>query len=114
MSKINVYKNDPNDNFYNDNPIVARVNYNERLDYWDGSNWTNGGLGMHKGITKLRKPADPEKPYVIIIGSQWQGSPDYGYIVSSEAAVQEILKFGDQEESWVWPELKKIIDEITD
>jgi hypothetical protein len=47
---------------------------------------------MHKGVTKL---ADGR--YVIIIGSQWQGSKDYGYVVSAEEALQEILK-GHSEE----------------
>ena len=67
--------------------VVARVRYNQDLDYWDGSNHVNGGTGMHKGITKLK-----DGRYVIIIGSQWQGSTDYGYIVSAKEALQEILK----------------------
>ena len=67
--------------------VVARVRYNQDLDYWDGSNHVNGGTGMHKGITKLK-----DGRYVIIIGSQWQGSKDYAYIVSAEEALQEILK----------------------
>ena len=67
--------------------VVARVRYNQDLDYWDGNNNTNGGIGMHKGITKLK-----DGRYVIIIGSQWQGAKDYAYIVSAEEALQEILK----------------------
>ena len=48
---------------------------------------TNGGTGYHKGITKLK-----DGSYVIIRGTQWQGERDYGYIVSPEEALQEILK----------------------
>ena len=80
MSNVNVYESE----FCNE--IVARVKYNEKLDYWNGRNWGNGGLGMHKGITRLK-----DGRFVIIIGSQKQGSKDYAYIVSKEEALQEIL-----------------------
>jgi hypothetical protein len=73
---------------------------------------------MHKGFTKLRKPADPDRPYVIIIGSQWQGSKDFGYIVSAKEAVQEILKSGNTEVADKYPELKAelkaMIEEMTE
>lgn len=88
--------------------VVARVRYNNLLDYWDGRNWTNGGTGMHKGITKLK-----DGRYVIIIGSQWQGAKDYGYIVTPEEALQEILRSGNTEllESERFAELKKLREE---
>lgn len=87
---INVYKlkKDCYGGFY-DNEIIARVKYRSNLDCWNGSNWQNGGTGMHKGITRLNREG---KPFVIIIGSQWQGDRDYGYIVSDKEALQEILK----------------------
>ncbi|MEW9110046.1 MAG: hypothetical protein AB2374_11910 [Cytobacillus gottheilii] len=66
--------------------VVARVKYNETLDYWDGHNWTNGGVGRHLGITKLK-----DGRYVLIFGTQWQGENDYGVIVSPEKALNEIL-----------------------
>jgi hypothetical protein len=89
--------------------VVARVRYNNALDYWDGSNWTNGGTGMHKGITKLK-----DGRYVVIIGSQWQGARDYGYIVTPEEALQEILRSGNTEllESKRFAELKKLQEEL--
>ena len=71
--------------------ILARVRYNSLLDYWDGGSFTNGGVGMHKGITRLK-----DGRYVIIISSQWQGSRDYGYIVPAEEALQEILESGNE------------------
>ena len=66
--------------------IVARVRYNAELDFWDGRNWSNGGTGYHKGITKLR-----DGRYVIIIGTQWQGQKDWAYVVAESEALQEIL-----------------------
>ena len=75
---INVY--DSNDN------IVGQVSYNTNLDYWDGRNYTNGGTGLHKGLTRLANG-----DYVLIHGSQWQGSSDHAEIISEEQALQEIL-----------------------
>jgi hypothetical protein len=72
--------------------VIARVRYNDDLDYWDGNNFTNGGTGRHKGITKLK-----DGRYVIIIDSQWQGASDYAYVVSPEEAVQEILNAGKED-----------------
>ena len=87
--------------------VVARVRYNQDLDYWDGSNNTNGGTGMHKGFTKLK-----DGRYVIIIGSQWQGAKDYAYIVSAEEALQEILKSdnGQLLDTKKFVELKKLYE----
>jgi len=113
MTKVNVYLNDPNQIGF-DQEVIARVKYNERLDYWDGRNNTNGGTGMHKGITKLKKPIDPERPYVIIIGSQWQGAVDYAYCVDAQEAVSEICRSGDTESDWLWPELKQLIADLED
>ena len=111
--KVKVYDENPIESmqgFYGD--YCAMVKYNSRLDYWDGSNWANGGLGMHKGITRLRRETDT--PYVIIIGSQWQGAVDYGYCVTAEDAAQEIIRAGRVDEHWVWPEIRAIIEEMDD
>jgi hypothetical protein len=88
--------------------VIARVRYNDILDRWDGSNWSNGGMGMHKGITRLK-----DGRYVVIIGSQWQGARDYGYIVSPEEALQEILQSENDDllETKRFAELKKLRDE---
>ena len=103
MSNVNVYESE----FCNE--IVARVKYNEKLDYWDGRNRGNGGLGKHKGITKLK-----DGRFVIIIGSQMQGSKDYAYIVSKEEALQEVLKSGNLEllEEQKFAELKTLYDKL--
>ena len=101
--RVNVYEGEE----YREQ-VVARVRYNDALDYWDGSNWTKGGMGMHKGITRLK-----DGRYVIIIGSQWQGARDYGYVVSPEEALQEILRSGNEEllESKRFADLKKLQEE---
>jgi hypothetical protein len=79
--RVNVYESEESDE------VVSRVRYNSDLDYWDGRNWTNGGTGRHKGITKLK-----DGRYVIIHGTQWQDEKDKAYIVSPEEAIQEILR----------------------
>ena len=101
--RINVYEGEE----YREQ-VVARVRYNNALDYWDGSNWTNGGVGMHKGITKLK-----DGRYVIIIGSQWQGAKDYGCIVTPEEALQEVLQSGNEYllDTEKYAELKKLQEE---
>ena len=98
--RVNVY--DGNNN------VVARVRYNSCLDYWDGRNWTNGGVGRHKGLTKLR-----DGRYVLIHGTDWQGEKDWAEIISPEQALQEILKSGNTEllETKKFAELKKLYEE---
>lgn len=98
--RVNVY-----DNEYLEGNVIARVRYNAVLDYWDGRNWSNGGVGMHKGLTKLR-----DGRYVIIVGTQWQGERDYGYVVTADEALQEILRSGNTEllETKKFAELKEL------
>lgn len=85
--RINVYEGEQGQE-----RVIARVRYNQLLDSWDGNNWCNGGHGLHKGITRLR-----DGRWVILIGSQWQGARDYGYVVSPGDALQEVLKSGNLE-----------------
>lgn len=77
--RVNVYDGDDD--------VIARVRYNTDLDYWDGRNWTNGGTGKHKGITKLK-----DGRYVLIHGTDWEGEKDWAEVISAEQALQEILK----------------------
>jgi len=71
--------------------VVARVEYNSDLDYWDGRNNICGSVGRHKGITRLKKT----KQFVLIHGTQWQGERDYAEIISDKQAYQEIVKSGN-------------------
>jgi hypothetical protein len=92
---------------FDDEEIIGHVKPNSNLDYWDGHNWTNGGTGLHKGLTRLKNGN-----YVIIITSQWQGSKDYGFLVSEREALQEILKSGRMEllEEKKFKDLKDFMD----
>jgi len=74
-------------NVYENNEVIARVRYNSNLDFWDGRNWSNGGVGRHKGLTKLK-----DGRYVLIHGTDWQGEKDWAEVISAEAALQEILR----------------------
>ena len=97
MSKVNVYDDNGD--------IVARVEYNDNLDHWDGSNWTSGSTGRHLGLTKLQ-----DGSYVLIHGTQWQGERDHAEIVSADQALQEILQSGNAEllEERRFSELKEL------
>lgn len=92
--RVNVY------NEYRDQ-VIGRVRYNADLDYWDGRNFSNGGVGKHKGIARLK-----DGRYVIIYGTQWQGEKDYALVVDDNTALQEILKSGNEH----LLELKKFLD----
>ena len=74
-------------NVYEDEEVIGRVRYNANLDYWNGSNWTNGSTGRHMGLTKLQ-----DGRYVLIHGTQWQGEKDSAEIVSADEALQEIMR----------------------
>ena len=100
--RVNVYA----DEFMEE--VIARVRYNQNLDYWNGRNWQNGGMGRHKGITKLK-----DGRYVLIHGTDWQGERDYAYVVDADEALQEILKSGNTEllDTKKFAELKKLYEE---
>ena len=104
--RVNVYENQHG--LFLNGEVIARVRYNTNLDYWDGRNWQNGGVGRHKGITKLK-----DGRYVIIIGTDWQGERDYAYVVDADEALQEILKSQNLDllETKKFKELKKIYNE---
>jgi len=72
--------------------IIGQVKYNNDLDFWDGSNYTAGGVGNHLGITKLK-----DGRFVLIHGTQWQGRQDYAEVVSDLYALQEIIRTGHEE-----------------
>ncbi len=88
--------------------VIAMVEANNNLDWWDGSNWTCGSTGRHKGLTRL---ADGR--YVLIHTTQWQGERDYAEIISEKRALQEILKADAVEllEEPKFTELKKLWEE---
>ena len=95
---------------YENEEIIARVKYNKNLDYWDGNNWTCGGTGLHKGLTKLKKSGK----YVLIHGSQWQGSKDYAEVISKKEAVQEIINSSNEKLFDKFPELREFMEKELD
>lgn len=99
MSKVNVYDEDGS--------AVARVEYNEKLDFWDGRNWTSGSAGYHEGITKLR-----DGSFVLIHGSQWQNDRSSAEIVTPETALDAILRSGNTNilEEKKFSELKTLME----
>lgn len=74
-------------NVMDEDMVVARVQYNTCLDFWDGRNWSCGSTARHKGLTRLRNG-----DYVLIRGTDWQGEKDYAYVISEKEALNEILK----------------------
>lgn len=103
MSKVNVYEG------LGGYGIVARVERNDILDYWDGSNWTSGSTGHHLGITRLR-----DGRYVLIYGTQWQGERDSAEVVTDEEALQAILRSDHEEllDKAKFAPLKKLADKM--
>ena len=99
--RVNVYA----DEFMEE--VIARVRYNQNLDFWDGRNFTCGSTGRHKGLTKLK-----DGRYVLIHGTQWQGEKDYAIVISAEQALQEILKSGNYDllETKKFRELKELYE----
>lgn len=88
--------------------VIAMVEANNNLDWWDGSNWTCGSTGRHKGLTRLS-----DGRYVLIHTTQWQGERDYAEIISEKQALQEILEADAVEllEEPKFAELKKLWEE---
>ncbi len=91
-----------------DGEVIGQVAYNQDLDYWDGNNWTSGGTGHHKGLTRL-----VTGEYVLIHGTDWQGQQDYAEVITPEQALQEILKAGATEllDKPMFKELAKLREE---
>ena len=83
--------------------IVGQVDYNDNLDFWDGSNYTSGSTGRHKGLARLE-----DGRFVLIHGTQWQGERDHAEVITKKQAVQEILESGNEELFEKFPELDEV------
>ena len=86
--------------------IIGEVEYTDNLDHWDGSNYTSGSTGRHKGLARWNDK------YVLVHGTQWQGERDYGEVITSRQAVQEILQAGKQELFEEFPELQAVREDM--
>jgi len=99
MAKVNVYE---------DGKVIARVQYNDNLDFWDGKNWTCGSIGRHLGLTRLRKSGQ----YVLIHGTDLQGEQDRAEIVTDEEAYQVIISSGNFELLDKFPDLQRFEEDL--
>ena len=95
-------------NVYQDGELIATVKYNSNLDVWNGSNWQNGGVGLHLGITKLENGQ-----YVLIHGSDWQGDTDWAELIDDKTAYELIMKYDSNMLEWkAFQELKKFKENL--
>ena len=99
MGKVNVYE---------DGKVIARVQYNDNLDYWDGKNWTCGSMGRHLGLTRLRKSGR----YVLIHGTDFQGEQGRAEIITEEEAYQAIVSSGNTQLLEKFPDLQRFEEDI--
>jgi hypothetical protein len=88
---------------YDDEEVVAEVEYNQELDHWDGHNYTCGSTGRHLGLTQL-----DDGRYVLIHGTQWQGEENTAEIISASQAVKEIIQSGNTDLFKTYPELQDL------
>jgi len=86
-----------------DGEVIAEVEYNSNLDFWDGRNNTCGSTGRHKGLTQLETGE-----YVLIHGTQWVDERNSGEIISPEVAVSEIIRSGNLDLFEKFPELAEL------
>lgn len=99
MAKVNVYEG---------GKVIARVQYNDNLDFWDGRNWTCGSTGRHLGLTRLRKSGQ----YVLIHGTDFQGEQDRAEIVTDEEAYRAIISSGNTELLDKFPDLRRFEEDL--
>nr|WP_321349779.1 DUF2080 family transposase-associated protein [uncultured Methanoregula sp.] len=98
MSKVPVYK---------DGKVIARVEYNSKLDFWDGRNMTSGSVGRHLGYTKLAKSGE----YVLIHGTQWDGEHDSAEIISAKDLLEAAARTNNLDAVLAaYPELKEMVE----
>jgi len=73
-------------NVYEDGKVIARVEYNNNLDKWNGHNWNSGEAGEHLGLTRLK-----DGRFVAIHTTQMEGGRDSAGLISREDALQAVL-----------------------
>lgn len=92
---------------YDDGKVVARVEYNANLDFWDGRNMTSGSTGRHLGYTRLKSGK-----FVLIRGTQWDGERDTAEVVTADELLQAAVRTGHLEDLYAaYPELKGTFEE---
>jgi hypothetical protein len=89
--------------------VIARVNFSNNLDTWNGRSFTCGSTGRHKGIARLS-----DGQFVLIHGTQWQGEESRAVVVSPYEALQEIIGSNNDQllEDSRFSELTLLMDEM--
>lgn len=82
-------------NVYDNGELIATVKYNSNLDVWNGSNFQNGGTGLHLGLTRLE-----DGRCVLIHGSDWQGDTDWAELISDKRAYELIMEYDASMLEW--------------
>ncbi|MHA1488536.1 MAG: hypothetical protein ACTSRI_02640 [Promethearchaeota archaeon] len=90
---------------YEEEEVIGDVEYNQRLDFWNGRNYQNGGTGRHLGFGQLG-----DGRFFLIFGTQWQGESAHAEIVSPETIVKEAIKSENIQELDDFPELLDIYE----
>lgn len=89
--------------------VIGHVAYNNKLDMWDGNNYTSGQTGRHLGYSRLKKSGR----YVLIHGSQWQNERDYAVVCTARELLQAALRTDNISEVLAtYPELQEVYNEI--
>lgn len=73
---------------YDEDIKIGEVEYNQNLDYWDGSNWCHGRNDRHLGVAKWKNGR-----YVIIHGDDLEGHRDWAQETSRKEAYKLIKEF---------------------
>ena len=100
MAKVAVYEDE---NGFRNDGVIARVEYNQMLDNWNGSNWQRDGVGRHLGLAILRDG----RP-VLIHGTDWQGEESYGVTVTEKEALDKILTADNADKVLAIPRFKPL------
>lgn len=88
---------------FEDGKVIAQVEENNNLDFWDGRNYTSGSTGRHLGYTRLQSGK-----WVLIHGTQWQGERASAEVVSAEDLIQAAAKTNHLDEIFeTYPELSE-------
>lgn len=82
--------------------IIAVVEYNNNLDFFNGVEWSCGQSSKHKGLTRLE-----DGRYVLIQFSELLDERDHAEIVTPERALHEIL-ISDNYNLLEYPTLKDL------
>jgi len=86
--------------------VVGVVKYTDNLDFYDGRNYSCGGVGRHLGIGKLKNGK-----WYVCYGTQWQGERDYAEVISESTAKKLCLQHNPDIYETLFDEKPEILSE---